>query len=202
MKSRQKIKGQGSKDQVFCLRFSHVRHDLFSGVRSMGVFGPHVHYSGFTLIEIILVVLLVTVIIGLTVPNFSSAYNNLQLQNTTDHLAYLMRYAQGRAVTHNREVRLEFDEEHLHYWLTEQEEMIGASEAEKTFNQISGRLGRMFVIPKDIEVRMEAMGISFYPDGRIEKDHIYLCYHDRCYLISTKERRGYVQIYEAEAFKG
>ncbi|MBU4333896.1 MAG: prepilin-type N-terminal cleavage/methylation domain-containing protein, partial [Candidatus Omnitrophica bacterium] len=47
--------------------------------------------SAFTLIEIILVVLLLSVIAGLTIPNFRNSFRKVKLQNSANNIAYLMR---------------------------------------------------------------------------------------------------------------
>ncbi|MBI3617245.1 MAG: prepilin-type N-terminal cleavage/methylation domain-containing protein [Candidatus Omnitrophica bacterium] len=73
---------------------------------------------GFTLIEILLVVVIMAVIAALAVSNFSRTYAGIELRKAADDLAYRMRYAQSYAVTKNTRARLEFDPLFTQYWLT------------------------------------------------------------------------------------
>jgi len=150
----------------------------------------------FTLIEIILVVLILAIIAGLTVPNFNPAYKKIQLQQTSDDLAYLMRYAQSRAVTKNHPVCLEFDSDLRKYWLAEEVSRESGEETAESFRRFPGRLGRTFSIPESVEVESEASTIQFYADGRIDKQHLFVCLESLCYTLSTKEQRGQIRIFD------
>ncbi len=66
-------------------------------------------WRGFTLVEILLVVVIMAVIAVLAVPNFSRTYAGIELHKTADDLAYRMRYVQSYAITKNTRARLEFD---------------------------------------------------------------------------------------------
>lgn len=153
--------------------------------------------SGFTLIEIILVVILLSIITALTVPNFVPTYNYLQVQKTTDEIADLMRYAQSRSIIKNDQVRLEFDSLFSKYWLT-QDESGEYHDDIKEFVRFSGRLGRTFDVPSEITIEMDGQYVYFYPDGRSEKKRIYVCFKERCYTISTQEQRGYVRVFDSK----
>lgn len=159
---------------------------------------------GFTLIEIILVVALLTVVLAVTIPNFDSSYKSLQLRSTVDHMAYLLRYAQSHAVAANRQVRLEFNGEFTNYWLSEEPKNDdGQINDGDSWQRVRGRLGREFSIPENIDIKIsEGAGMFFYPDGRIEKKHITVCQNEKCFIVSTKEQRGRVQIYDAKDWKG
>ena len=94
--------------------------------------------AGFTLIEVILVVLILSVIAGLTIPRFSSTYNRFILQKSVEDLAYIMRYAQSRAITKNRVIRLEFDSTLSQYWLTQAEPHQIKEDPMDQFERFSG----------------------------------------------------------------
>jgi len=153
--------------------------------------------KGFTLIELLLVLVLLVVVIGLAAPNFSSTYNRLQLQRTVQDLGYLMRYAQSRAVIKQSSLHLEFDSEYKAYWLMEK---VKGQERDEggAFERLTGRLGRRTTINDEINIEAEGHTISFYPDGKIDKQHLRLCNDRRCFMISTKEQRGKVLIFEDE----
>ncbi|MFA6378953.1 MAG: prepilin-type N-terminal cleavage/methylation domain-containing protein, partial [Candidatus Omnitrophota bacterium] len=76
--------------------------------------------SAFTLIELLLVVALMVVIAGLSIPNLPRHLSVFQLDQTTRHVSYLMRYAQSLAVVNQKEYRLCFSLDRLKYWLEEE----------------------------------------------------------------------------------
>ena len=71
---------------------------------------------GFTLVEILLVVMLIGLAAGLAVPNFSGSFSSLQLRETAENLGYLMRYAQSRAIIRRQPCRLEFNIDNTKPW--------------------------------------------------------------------------------------
>ncbi len=154
---------------------------------------------GFTLIEILLVVVLISVISAIAVPNFSQPYKNLQLKTATNDIAYLMRYAQSRAVSKNKKVRIEFSDGRQRYWLTEESQKGVGVATEEQFVKISSRLGRENNLGKDIRVEMQEENLIFYPDGTMDKRELSVCNLKKCFLISTKVQRGYVSVFEEES---
>lgn len=151
----------------------------------------------FTLIEIILVVIVLSIIAGFAVPSFSKTYAYIQLQRSAQDLAYLMRYAQSRAVTKNTTVRLQFAEDFSAYWLVEKIKDEEEAEEEE-FQRISSRLGRACKIPSGLKIEMEEEtdALGFYPDGSIDKKAINLCNEKTCFVVSTEEKRGDVQVFQ------
>lgn len=149
--------------------------------------------DGFTLVEIILVVLILAVIASLTLPNFSRSYAQVRLRQSAQGLVDLMRYAQSRAVAHNRRVRLEFDDALSKYWLTE-EAGVRTQTSPEDFHRFPGRFGRDFVLPGAVGVQTDTRPLTFFPDGSIEKGQINICLDQRCLTISTQWQRGYVRL--------
>jgi len=153
--------------------------------------------SAFTLIEIILVVLLLSVIAGLTIPNFRNSFRKVKLQNSANNIAYLMRYAQSRAITKGVLVRFEFEHGSGKYWLAEQKnDVIGRDD--EAFVKFSNKMGKNFSLPDGLTLGSEGLTILFYPDGNIEKQAVKLCGEVSCLIISTREQRGHVNVFEAE----
>ena len=66
--------------------------------------------SGFTLIELLLTVVLVLLLLGAVVFNFSSAANGARLDEGTGQMEALFRFARAHAATSGRQVRIEFPE--------------------------------------------------------------------------------------------
>ena len=148
--------------------------------------------QAFTLIELILVVLLLAIIAGLTIPNFVKTYSHFQLAKTADDLSYLMRYAQSRAISKNRVVQLVFSTEFSQYWL-EQGDDKGVG-----FERFRSRLGRTFPVPHEIDIKVENQTLKFYSDGSIEKERINVCQEQKCVIVSTQEQRGYIRVFKSD----
>ena len=150
---------------------------------------------GFTLIEIIIVTLILGIIAGLAIPQFQNTTRKFQLKTTVDDLAYIMRYAQSRAVIENKLIQLDFEPDFSKYWLT-QENTDEKKSSMETFERISGRLGRTFSIGESIKIKTERSVINFYPDGSMDQTRFYVCHQKQCFTISTQEQRGKVKVYE------
>lgn len=148
---------------------------------------------GFSLVEIILVVLILSVIAGLTVPNFNQTYKKIKLQKSADDLAYTMRYAQSRAIIKGLLVRLNWDVDTRNYWL---EENKSSEDKEASFKRFSGRIGKKFNVPAGVSFETDCEHILFYPDGSIEKKHINVCSNSKCFVVSAREQRGHVNVFE------
>ena len=146
--------------------------------------------TGFTLIELLVVVILLGVIAGMVVPNFSQSYLKLQLHNTIDDLASLMRYAQGRSIMQKHRHRLEFDASFSKYWLTENQ----SQDSEESFQRLPGRMGRIFHIPQEVTLTSPQEAIEFQPDGKMDQLRFYVCRKDDCFTISTQDQGGYVLV--------
>ena len=185
--------------------------------------------SGFTLIELVLVVVLLSVVVSVSLPSFRQSYKKLLLERTTNDIAYLMRYAQSRAITKGQEITFVFDGNFSNYGLEEmvaEEKTTGSGagnepkkkSTEKKSVPVSNRWGRKFLTPPELTVRTESSSpIRFYPDGKIDRMTMYVCYvqtcqdgntagsnlsidekscADQCMTISTKYQRGAVQVFD------
>ena len=146
--------------------------------------------SAFTLIEILLVMAVMAVIAGLTVPSFGRSFKALKLKKTAEDVAFLMRYAQSRAVSKSQTLSLAFNSERSQYWISQ-----GATD-DMSSGRISSHLGRPRKIPTGVDVELEQESMSFHPDGSIDKQYVYVCQEDRCYTISSREQRGAVHVFD------
>jgi len=156
--------------------------------------------QAFSLLELLLVVLILSVVAGLTVPNFRKTYSNLQLKQTAKDMMYLMRYAQGRSATRARQMVLRFDEDYKKYWLEDLGSSAGSQDGvDGSSRKFSGRLARQFKIPDEVTVEAKTQKINFLPDGTIDKQQINICDHRRCYVLSTKEQRGNILLYRTDS---
>jgi type II secretion system protein H len=155
--------------------------------------------SGFTLVEILLVVILLAVVAGLAIPNLGRSLTGTMLNDSTQQIAYLMRYAQMKAMSQNKIYQLVFSDDRTQFWLVhEAEKKEGASDKDK-FIRLDGRWGRTWTVPEELKVVAPQEKINFAADGTIEKLRISVCLKekDQCLYVSTQEQQGYVDILEA-----
>ena len=159
--------------------------------------------NGFTLIEILLVIVLLVTIGGLAIPNLNQTFSRVQLNQTANDMAYLMRYAQSRAVIQRLICQFVLDTENKRYWITQaqdsSQEDSDLNGSKPSFTKISGRLGRALTIPLAIDVQAENPTVQFYPDGRMDKNSFQLCLKNHCARVSTKEQSGYVRVFEDQS---
>ena len=142
--------------------------------------------KAFTLVEMLLIVVLLAVAAGLSLPNFSKSYTQLELQNTVNILTYMMRYAQSRAITQNKKMRLLFDENSKKYQLLE--------ENKENYTPLIGRWGKSVIISKGVTVESLHPSIDFFPTGEIEKTDVKLCREKDCMIVTTQLQRSQVEV--------
>lgn len=138
--------------------------------------------------EILIVIIILGVIAGISLPRFRDTFNTLRLKATVYELSQFFRYAQGEAVREQCVYKIVIEGES--YWLM--------AKRESGFERVSGRWGRTRNMG-DIEVISEEREIFFYPDGRIDRVEIRLKRGEEIYTITTKERHGYVEVLEGSA---
>jgi Tfp pilus assembly protein FimT len=146
--------------------------------------------NSFTLVESLLVVVILGVFVGLAAPSFSKSYSNLQANNTARNIAFLMRYAQARAIAERVNYSLNFDSENRSCWLEKE-----SVDSPGVFKKESSRLAKAIVFPGNISIEAERQTIIFFPDGKIDSCRIYLKHaNDIKLTISTSGQIGYVEI--------
>ena len=64
--------------------------------------------SGFTLLEILLVTVILAILLGLVTPRFRNSFDSLQFKNFVLNTAALLRYAHDRAILEKETYRLAF----------------------------------------------------------------------------------------------
>jgi len=122
---------------------------------------------GFTLLELVLVMLILTIMAGLVAPSLRNFIVGRKNNDAVDQLIALGHYARFRAAVTGAVYRLNFDPVAHVYWLTKRK---GA-----TFEDLGEEFGRHFTLPVGMSAQwMPSAGgnrntyIDFNPDGRID----------------------------------
>ena len=154
--------------------------------------------KAFSLIELLVVVILIALLAGLAMPNLIKGRTYLELKQTAKDIAYLMQYAQQRSVLDNREYQIQFDSSAKQYWLMVEVPSDDAVVQEKEFKRFTGRMGKTSAIPLSVAFKVEEKIVCFYPSGLMDKVQIDLTDQKNKIVVSTKEQRGSVYVYEVE----
>lgn len=122
-----------------------------------------------------MVILVIGIFLGLTIPKFRNTFSNFELDNFSKDLYLLSRYLQNSAISQGNVFCLVIDNDQgvkfQGYLISENGE----------FNKIPGRLGREYAAAQGISIyQAEASARSevyFYPDAKI--DNLSLCFENK-----------------------
>ncbi|MBI4436824.1 MAG: GspH/FimT family pseudopilin [Candidatus Omnitrophica bacterium] len=149
--------------------------------------------TGFTFIEIMMVIVILAIFVSLTTPRFRTTYLDLELSNHARRLAKLLNYAQERAVIEGKTYRLQVDLIEKRYWLTTE----SAVEEEGKFERLAGRYGRTTQLPFGISLEFEKEEIFFYPDGSSDPFTLSLRNEEgKQLMLKDGKPFGYVRVEE------
>lgn len=146
------------------------------------------HTHGFTLLELLIVLVIFTLLVALIPPMFSGAVPGARLKGAARDLAIALRYARSQAITRNKEMAVQLN-------LKTSEYTIGKD--------------RTQTMPKGIEMKVaQAAGSSsadetrrlvyFYPDGSSSGTRITLSGETRAYHLYIDWLTGRTDISEAQ----
>jgi len=134
--------------------------------------------TGLTFIEIFLVIIIISVLVGISLPNTKKTFNNLQLNSFTRQLQDFMNYLHERAIVEEKIIYLNIDKENNEYWAKIQDGQ--------------DRL-RTYSIPEELTIEIIKKidtgdkQILFLPDGSIDKVTIKINNRDNQSIILTTE---------------
>ena len=101
--------------------------------------------SGFTLIELVLVLLIISVVMAITAPSLSHFINGRKTSNAANDLIALARHGRSKAISEGRSYRLTVDTTQKKFWLEAQE---GAN-----FSELGTDLGQHHAFPDGTTVQ-------------------------------------------------
>ena len=123
--------------------------------------------GGFTLLELVVVMLLLTVILGMAVPSLRGFAAGSRARDAASQLVSLAQWAKARAAADSRVYRLNLDENT--YWFTMQEG--------DEFIPTGTDFGREFTLPPNLRLELVSTtptALDFHPDGRTETVQVRL----------------------------
>ncbi|HWE04597.1 MAG TPA: GspH/FimT family pseudopilin [Tepidisphaeraceae bacterium] len=156
---------------------------------------------GFTLIELVFVLVIIAVIAAMVVPKMDRFARGQGVSDSADQVIALARWARTHAITRGVSFRLNFDPGKGTYWLTMQngasfENMqpnsssqtgtlglsAGGAQSTTTFADVGEEPGRVFMAPGGVSFdstivqQPDGLYVEFYPSGRCDPGTIV--FHD------------------------
>ena len=152
--------------------------------------------SGFTLIELTLVVLLLAIVTAVGAPKFRQLYEYSEMQKVVSDVAGVIRYAQQRALMERIPIRVVFDVEKQAFWVPievkpEQRHYASRHHRRKPSRSITRKRVRVrevkeirsvlppgflfefvYKVAEDEEFRRREGEIVMYPDGSADQTFI------------------------------
>ena len=148
--------------------------------------------SGFTLLEIMVVMVIAGLMIALVPPLFSSAVSGTKLKGSARDLAIVLRETRSKAIIHNTEQLVHLDLEEPRY-------RVGN--------------GKIQALPENVDMAVEVVTgarieetakhvLRFFPDGSSSGELITLSGGNRAYYLQLNWLTGSITITEGLANAG
>lgn len=149
--------------------------------------GLSVCAAGFTLLELAMVVTILAIIVGASLPAFNRFQKRARLSAEASRIVQTLRYAQQRSVLERKRIPVVFDLENKAYWIPRVEEDVRRQEGRgrvrksrrsDVFQNFRQKISEDYVIDLfyyptiDQEVTKDEAVVNFYPDGTA--DGLYL----------------------------
>ena len=119
--------------------------------------------SGFTLIELVLVMLVITIVIAMVAPTFHATSRGRRAGDTATQVVALANYARSQAITQGKTYRLNLDTDSGVYELSSRD-----YDTFETLNNWSFVVPAGVQITSDIQSQQDGTYIEFRPTGRTD----------------------------------
>ena len=147
--------------------------------------------KAFTLIELLIVVVIVSILVVITVPRFRGSFEFIRFENSVRNFTKLVRYGQDLAVIYRRHYRLKVEAREGAFWLEHEGKTKGR------FEKVSGKWGKKYFIPSFVDLKTDKKEYVFYWDGRSQTGEVEFEFRDRyTYTVRLLGTRGHVEIIE------
>jgi general secretion pathway protein H len=150
------------------------------------------HHDGFTLLEILVVMVIASMMVTLVPPLFSGAVSGARVKASARDLAIAMRESRSRAILSNSEQQLRLDLEQHSYDVGDQRSESLPADMRVGIEQITGA-----------QVHdTKQYTLRFFPDGSTSGELITLKRGARAYLLQLDWLTGKITIQEGQSDAG
>ena len=128
--------------------------------------------SGFTLLEMVLVLLILTIVVAMAAPSLRGFWHGSRIKDAGDQIMAVTRFARTQAISDGTVYRLNIAPDGDGYWLTMQ--------SAEGFTQLPSEFGRQYDLPDDARIQLMKLDgsgadhVDFFPNGRTEASSIKL----------------------------
>jgi len=133
----------------------------------------HGRDGGFTLLELILVMVILSTVLAMAAPSLRGFFASRKTHDTAAQILALTQFARSQAISEGIVYRLNFDTRERTYWLTAQQAGM--------FEKLETEFGQVFTLPKDIVMELEDLDeddmeifLKFTPQGTVTAGTIRL----------------------------
>ncbi len=135
---------------------------------------------GFTLLEMILVMLIICTLLAITAPSLRGFFASRQTKNAAEQILALTKYANSQAVAEGRIYCLNFDIREGDYWITVRDQGL--------YRDLGTEMGRRFSLPRDTTIELDGIPNEVNPWAYyIEFDATGRCQPGRIRLVNRRE---------------
>jgi type II secretion system protein H len=155
------------------------------------------HESGFTLIELIIVLTILGVLAAAVVPLFRASTEKMREERAMRDLYASLKFAQERSISEMTEYRLYLDTKGNRYWTAR---LANETDGKKTFTEITEPSNDVTVLPDGVTLtkpkarqdrKLDASYVAFYPNGACDVASITLeRKNGKAMTVSTKGKLG------------
>jgi len=145
-----------------------------------------------TFIELLVVLVIIGVMTGISVPGFRRTFDSLEFDNFVKDVYYLNHYLKSTAISARKIYILGIDPAKAVFTASLRDEETGKAE------KLSGKFGKAYAAPKGVTLAVqpaEKTQVYFYPDGSADAVEITLKgKYDKAATLSIEGALGEIKV--------
>lgn len=122
--------------------------------------------SGFSLLELVLVMMILAIIAGMAAPSMRGFAEGRRGPDTASQLVTMMRWAHSQARAESQVYRLTIDQAQGQYWVSAEDPATGESSEEMQYEKHA--LPEGVRLTSDLPPEEGRLVVRFYPNGRTD----------------------------------
>lgn len=151
---------------------------------------------GFTLVELMLVIVLISVMTALTAPRFRRTASEFELKNAAFNLYHVVQFARERAFIEGREFRIHFDYDKKDYRLLAGPDPTQPLRREAEFKPVEGRFGKKIRLAQELSLEGRQNDLTCSPDGNCDVATFRIRNQEGAYEIAVENLGGVIRLRE------